>query len=51
MAVIPDEKPNGMSRATTSGGNQAAMLVKAGYAAVAAEGSAKGPYVDRQACS
>jgi hypothetical protein len=51
--VILDEKPNGMNRATTlvSKANRAAMPIKASHAEMAAERSAKGLYVDRQACS
>jgi hypothetical protein len=52
QVVILNGKPNGMNRAITSvsNANRVAMPIKAGDAAVAAERSAKGSYVDRKSC-
>jgi uncharacterized membrane protein YphA (DoxX/SURF4 family) len=54
LGLILKDKSNGMNRAMTASGfkaNRAAMPMKASDAAIAAEGSAKGQYVDRQSCS
>jgi hypothetical protein len=51
--VILKEKPNGRRRAMTCvrAANRAEVPMKASHAAIAAEGRARVPYVDCQACS